>query len=75
MTAFCPWNVQTLFPNLNPTWVGLGEFMWQLNVGIETKSNYRIFHSARKRSKAFKIRDPVTKTSPYTYQQRLLYQI
>ena len=31
MTAFCPWNVQTLLPNLDPTWMGLREFMRQLN--------------------------------------------
>ena len=31
MTAFCPWNVQTLLPNLDPTWMGLAEYMKQLN--------------------------------------------
>lgn len=31
MTVFCPWNVRTLLPNLDPTWMGLGEFIRQLN--------------------------------------------
>jgi hypothetical protein len=29
--AFCPLNIQTLLPNFDPTWIGLVEFMKQLN--------------------------------------------
>ncbi|EFX72082.1 hypothetical protein DAPPUDRAFT_326585 [Daphnia pulex] len=68
MTAFCPWNVETLLPNLDPTGMGLGEFMRQLNVSSETQE--------KEGQKAFNIRDPVTKKSPYNYQQqRLLDQM